>query len=198
MAHVHVVYAHPAEHSFTREILDAFVAGCGQAGFTSTISDLYAMGFRSELSAREYAREAAHDVDAPVPDDVAAEQERLRAAQAWAFVYPVWWSDCPAILKGWFDRVWTVGFAHPSPGPTIARRALVLATAGYSEAQLTASGHHQAMAAVMLGDRIAGRATSAQFVVFGGSVLRSSDPDGWATLRTEHLARASDLGRSIG
>ena len=79
----------------------------------------------------------------------------------------------------------------------IARQALVLATAGYTEAALTASGHHQAMAAVMLGDRIAGRATSAQFVVFGGSVSRGSDPDGWATLRTEHLARARDLGRSI-
>jgi NAD(P)H dehydrogenase (quinone) len=28
------------------------------------------------------------------------------------FIYPVWWSDCPAKLKGWFDRVLTYGYAY--------------------------------------------------------------------------------------
>ena len=32
--------------------------------------------------------------------------ERLKWAEAILFVYPTWWYGLPAMLKGWFDRVW--------------------------------------------------------------------------------------------
>jgi hypothetical protein len=47
---------------------------------TAAHSDLYVMGFRSELTVEEYERESGYRADAPVPDDVAAEQARLDAA----------------------------------------------------------------------------------------------------------------------
>jgi NAD(P)H dehydrogenase (quinone) len=192
VSNVHVVYTHPSARSFTREILDSFLRGLDEAGHHHTLSDLYAMEFRSELTPEEYERESGQRAEAPIPDDVAAEQTRLEAAGVWAFVYPVWWADCPARLKGWFDRVWTVGFAYKPPRERPVDRALVLCTAGYSVEELDASGVYQAMRTVMLTDRIGARARSAEFVVFGGSV--SSD---WATLRSRHLARAAELGRSI-
>ncbi|WP_431928033.1 NAD(P)H-dependent oxidoreductase [Nonomuraea jabiensis] len=124
---------------------------------------------------------------ARVPADVAAEQARLDAAEVWAFIYPVWWTDCPARLKGWFDRVWTAGFAYKPVRLRVARQALVLCTAGYSVAELDASGCHQAMRTTMLTDRIGERARSSEFVVFGGSVLRNGesagDPDHWAAVK---------------
>ncbi|MET9373682.1 NAD(P)H-dependent oxidoreductase [Streptomyces sp. NPDC002992] len=194
MTHVHVVYAHPSERSFTREVLDAFLGGLDAAGHTYTVSDLYAMEFRSELTREEYERESGHRADAPVPSDVAAEHARLDAADAWAFVYPVWWADCPARLKGWFDRVWTVGFAYKPVRLRVARHALALCTAGYTVAELEASGCHQAMRTAMLTDRIGPRASTSEFVVLGGSATRAEE---WAALKDEHLARAAELARSV-
>jgi NAD(P)H dehydrogenase (quinone) len=188
VSRVHVVYAHPSPHSFTRELLDAFLSGVA----SYTISDLCLMGFPAVMPEAEYARPAG----APVPADVAEEQARLEAAEVWAFVYPVWWADCPAVLKGWFDRVWTAGWAYKPMRLRPARRAIVLCTAGYEIADLEATGHYQAMRAVMLGDRIGDRAESSEFVLLGGSVLAGTDPAGWATRKAAHLERAAELGRS--
>ncbi|MFE5617376.1 NAD(P)H-dependent oxidoreductase [Streptomyces sp. NPDC056470] len=196
MTHVHVVYTHPAEQCFTREVLDAFLGGLDDAGHTHTVSDLYAMEFRPELTSAEYERESGRRPDAPVPDEVAAEQAALAAARAWVFVYPVWWADCPARLKGWFDRVWTVGFARKPVGPpTVADKALVLCTAGYDIAELDASGCHEAMRTVMLTDRIGARARASEFVVLGGSATAGAGE--WPALRAAHLARAAELARSL-
>jgi len=38
--------------------------------------------------------------------------ERLLAAEAIVLVFPTWWFGFPAILKGWFDRVWAPGIAY--------------------------------------------------------------------------------------
>lgn len=160
MRRVHIVYAHPGGPGKTRAVLDAFVDGLTEAGHEHTLSDLYAMGFRAELSAAELARESG-DADTPVPADVAAEHTLLAAADVWAFVYPVWWADCPAILKGWFDRVWTVGAAY-RPVRLTAHRALALCTAGYDADRLTASGVLPAMRTVMLTDRFGERAADSE------------------------------------
>ncbi|WP_051450571.1 NAD(P)H-dependent oxidoreductase [Actinospica robiniae] len=201
MAQVHLVYAHPSAHSFTREILDSFVAGLERAGHTHTISDLYAMDFRSELSLAEYERESAYLADAPIPEDVAAEHAKLNAADVWAFVYPVWWADCPARMKGWFDRVWTVGFSHKPAGLRRAEKAFVLCTAGYTSEQLENDGCLRAMRTVMLQDRIGMKARHKEFTVFGGSILRTTDaPDAaelWQKLKSRHLAQAAECAASI-
>lgn len=197
MSNIHVVYAHPAQHSFTREVLDAFLGGLTDAGHAYTVSDLYSMGFRAELSAAEYARESGYRADDPVPDDVAAEHAKLAAADVWAFVYPVWWADCPALLKGWFDRVWTVGFAYQPARVRAAEKALVLCTAGYPVAELEASGCLGAMRTVMLTDRIGERARASEFVLFGGSVARAADDQGWAATKAKHLADAAALARAL-
>ena len=46
-----------------------------------------------------------------IPKDVQEQQRKILAAQALAFISPVWFVGYPAILKGWFDRVLTLGFA---------------------------------------------------------------------------------------
>jgi NAD(P)H dehydrogenase (quinone) len=126
----------------------------------------------------------------------------------WAFIYPVWWIDCPAILKGWFDRVWGIGYAY-EPGHThperalpgvaatmkTARRALVLCAAGLTEAELRESGCYQAMETVMMTDRISARAETKQFIVFGGSAVL--DAETWRQQRVEHLASVRALGRDL-
>jgi NAD(P)H dehydrogenase (quinone) len=193
--HVHIVYAHPVKGSFTHQILEAFVKGLETAGHSWDISDLYAMDFSTDLTPEEYARESTYDVATPVPPDVAAEQDKLFAADVWAFIYPVWWTDCPARMKGWFDRVWTVGFAYAPQTVRPARKAVVMCTAGHTVEQLKASGCYQAMKTTMLTDRIYDRAEEKQFIVLGGS--EEVDKDEWGTLRQEYLNRAFDVGGNL-
>lgn len=45
------------------------------------------------------------------PSDVAAQQEKVARAEALAFISPVYFVGFPAILKGWIERVFTLGFA---------------------------------------------------------------------------------------
>ena len=206
---VHIVYAHPTHDSFTGQILDAFVHGLDEAGHRHTISDLYAMGFDPVLDLAQYERESHYVAETPVPQDVADEQAKLNAADVWVFLYPVWWTDCPAILKGWFDRVWSVGFAYDlghvecnceagitcTPSLRVAKKALIMCTAGHTIAQLKESGCYQAMETTMLTDRIFNRAERKEFIVFDGSADLSAQA--WEARRRQHVESAYRLGLEL-
>jgi NAD(P)H dehydrogenase (quinone) len=45
------------------------------------------------------------------PRDVAIQQEKVAAADVLAFISPVYFMGFPAILKGWIERVFSLGFA---------------------------------------------------------------------------------------
>lgn len=45
------------------------------------------------------------------PKDVAAQQAKVARADALVFIAPVYFVGFPAILKGWIERVFTLGFA---------------------------------------------------------------------------------------
>jgi NAD(P)H dehydrogenase (quinone) len=46
------------------------------------------------------------------PKDVQEHQRLVASAQGLVFVAPVFWMAFPAILKGWFERVFAYGFAY--------------------------------------------------------------------------------------
>lgn len=46
-----------------------------------------------------------------VAEDIRAEQAKIQSNDAVVFIYPVFRTEAPAKLVGWFDRVWTAGFA---------------------------------------------------------------------------------------
>ncbi|MEM7737400.1 MAG: NAD(P)H-dependent oxidoreductase [Deinococcota bacterium] len=102
-----VVYAHPSSTSFNAAIRDEVTQTLTEQGHDVRIHDLYAMNFNPVLDADDFASFGRSEV----PEDVAAEQDAIRWADSLVFVYPVWWWDRPAILKGWVDRVIRYGFA---------------------------------------------------------------------------------------
>ena len=158
--HIYVIYAHPSESSFTYEVLNSFLQGVKVLGNTFEIGNLYEMNFQCKLDMDQYTREMSWTASKPVPDDVAAEQEKIQRADAIAFIYPVWWSDCPSILKGWFDRVWTNGYAYfydENAGRKSfikPKKALVICTAGHTVEYLEETGIAQSMRCIMLKDRL--------------------------------------------
>ena len=146
------VSAHPEPRS-----LNGHLAAEGQrtlraAGHHLRTSDLYAMGWNPVVDAASYshdltqrfqpaaASKRAHDQGA-VSEDIRAEQEKIDWADTLVVQYPMWWFGMPAILKGWFDRVWHMGYAYGLSGPDgewlaygdgflAGKRAMVVVTLG--------------------------------------------------------------------
>lgn len=108
----YVVYCHPLDGSFTATVRDRALAALKAAHHEVRVTDLYADGFRPELSAWE----RTHHLDPPeTKPDIAAYADNLRWCEALVFIYPTWWSGQPAMLKGWIDRVWIAGVAYELP-----------------------------------------------------------------------------------
>ena len=55
--------------------------------------------------------EIAAMIRSRMPKDVLAQQKKVAAADALAFIAPVHFCSFPSILKGWIDRVFTLDFA---------------------------------------------------------------------------------------
>ncbi|MBE6888521.1 MAG: flavodoxin family protein [Ruminococcaceae bacterium] len=189
---VFIVYCHPSKTSFTYEILQSFMRGLHDAGHKTMLSDLYEMDFRTDLTEEEYLRETHYRADLPLCDDVIAEQKKLEAADAVVFVYPVFWTEAPAKLVGWFDRVWSCGFAYADCNMKTLDKALFLACAGKTLQSLEETGNKQAMETVMLGDRINQRAKEKSMVFFDG--ITHYDEEQSARMKPLHLETAYKLG----
>lgn len=103
-----LVYCHPREDSLCAASRDAARQALQAAGHEVDLLDLYAEGFSPALKADERGR--YHDL-ARNREGIEDHVARLQAAEALVLVYPTWWYGMPAMLKGWFDRVWAPGVA---------------------------------------------------------------------------------------
>ncbi len=196
--HVYVVFAHPSSTSFNREVLDAFTSGLREAGHTYVIGNLYEMDFQSDMDIIQYQREIAWIPEAPVPDDVLKEHEKIARAEALAFIYPVWWSDCPAKLKGWFDRVWNYGYAYYYDGNAQRqteiriKKAIVLCTAGHTREHLEETGIAESIRRIMLNDRLYGVGIPEASMEILGGMLPGLD-----ACKEINLMRAFESGKNL-
>jgi NAD(P)H dehydrogenase (quinone) len=114
-----LVLAHPLPQSLNARLAATVGRLARDAGWQVTVHDLYATNFDPRLAPME---RAAYYGDPP--STLAKEKAELAAAQVLILVFPTWWFGFPAILKGWFDRVWTPGtaFDHsPGFGPMLPR-----------------------------------------------------------------------------
>ncbi len=109
---VSVIIAHPNPQSFNHAIGRAALAQLEQDGHRSTLHDLHAEQFDPLLPFEEFA------MDAALPPAIEAQSREIAQADGIIVVHPNWWSQPPAILKGWLDRVLRPGTAYKfGPGP---------------------------------------------------------------------------------
>lgn len=128
-----MIHAHPREDSLSAALRDAAKAALEGAGHEVELRNLHAEGFDPVMGAEERARH--HDIPRNlegIGDHVAS----LRRAEALVLVYPTWWYGMPAMMKGWFDRIWAPGVAFNlgagaiEPLLTNIRRIAVVTTYG--------------------------------------------------------------------
>lgn len=116
-----VVYCHHEPKSYTSALKDAALEALKAAGHAVVLSDLYAMKFNPVASAADitdktpddyiqYMLEQQRASSAGVfSDDIKIEIEKVKSADFILFISPIWWFSVPAMLKGWFDRVFATG-----------------------------------------------------------------------------------------
>src|SRR5574344_914587 len=164
---IFIVYAHPSDNSFTFQVKKSFVEGLKSAGHNVEVSDLYKMNFNPVMSEKEYLREAFYKQDAEVPLDVIEEQKKIENADVIAFIYPVLWTAAPAIMEGWFQRVWTYGYAYGEERKMkTLDKAIFLVTMGGSLKDKIRQIEVAAMETVMIDDRMKNRSKENEFYVF--------------------------------
>jgi putative NADPH-quinone reductase len=103
-----VVCAHPLTESLCMHLHRGVVDRLKTSGHRVVIEDLYGAGFEPRLTDAERSTYYGAVYDA---SEMSAQVQRLVEAEALVLLFPTWWYGFPAILKGWFDRVWGPGIA---------------------------------------------------------------------------------------
>lgn len=152
-----IVYAHEEPRSFNAAMKNAAIETFEQAGHSVVVSDLYRMKFKAvadgedflerrdkHVLKRQLEEKAAAELGT-MSHDILEEQRKLRECDLLILQFPLWWFSMPAILKGWVDRVLTMGFAYGGgawydQGGLKGKRAMLAVTTGGPQASYSHRG----------------------------------------------------------
>ena len=109
-----VVHAHPVETSYNRSLFNTVCETLAAKGDEVDGLNLYDEAFRAAMSREE--RLEYHDVPGNLTPEIKPYVDRLRAADGLVFIHPVWNYGYPAILKGFFDRIFLPGVSFVLEG----------------------------------------------------------------------------------
>lgn len=138
-----VVFAHPVETSYNAALHRLIVERLQARGHAVDDCDLYAEGFDPVMSRAE--RQLYHTVGENVAT-LGSHVERLRRAEALVLCFPVWNYGFPAILKGFFDRLFVPGVSFDldrgriTPKLQHIRRMMAVTSYGGSRLRATVMG----------------------------------------------------------
>lgn len=160
-----IVYAHPERRSLNGVLNDFAVQRLRENGHAVQVSDLYAMNWKAALDANDVREResnapfhASRDSKFAFENglqsrDIEIEQDKLRWADALVLQFPMWWFSMPAIMKGWFERVYAYGFGYGvgehsdthwgdryGEGKMSGKRAMIVITTGGWESHYGARG----------------------------------------------------------
>ena len=145
-----IILAHPNPSSFCAAIARTCVEALEASGGEVVLRDLYAMDFDPRLRAAELPTPQGWTM-AP---DVVAERAVLTDVDSFVFVYPFWFNAPPAILKGYVDRVFSMGFGY-QPGShggdplLVGKTLMTFSTSGAPEHWIDATGALNALMSVL-------------------------------------------------
>ena len=149
MSHL-VIYAHPNPKSFNAAIKVQLVAHLQSKGKEVTVRDLYQSGFNPVLSGNDFTQ----FLQGQTPPDIAKEQDFIRKADRIILIFPIWWFNMPAILRGYIDRVFSRGFAYDYVDGAIkgllpGKKVCIINTTGGPQEAYEQFGYHEAIKTLM-------------------------------------------------
>src|ERR1035437_512960 len=160
MKNVLIINAHPEKASFCSSLKNTAREFFLANGYEVKVSDLYAMNFdpvgdRSDFKSvanPEFFKYQAEQLSAYHNDhfvDVLKEEmDKLEWFDLLIFNFPLWWFGLPAILKGWVDRVFAMGFVYgggkgvPENGVFKEKTAFITMTTAGPEQPYTIDGNN--------------------------------------------------------
>ncbi len=156
-----IVFAHPEPESFNGSLKELAVDTLKDEGHKIQVSDLYTMKWRAVLDREDFPERKNTELFNPImeqlnaveknsiPIDIAEEMDKVLWADLIIFQFPIWWSNFPAILKGWIDRVFFNGFAFNlaemklyDDGPLKGKKGMFSFTTGAPRELYSAQGPH--------------------------------------------------------
>ena len=140
-----VIASHPVQRSFTMAVANTYCEAVRANGQQAILRDLYRMNFAPTIDADELPRAGGFTPGA----DVVEERATLARVNVFAFVYPFWLNTQPAMLKGYIERVFGLGFAYGATGagnvPLLKSRKMISFTSsGAPTDWVKSTGHFEA------------------------------------------------------
>ncbi len=113
---IQVILCHPHPGSFNQAVAERVLRTLKRLGHAALFHDLYKEGFDPVLPDAELSRGTSFD------ETVLRHIEEIEAAEGLVIIHPDWWSQPPALLKGWIDRVLRPGVAYEFEGPEFMKK----------------------------------------------------------------------------
>ena len=105
---IQVVHCHPLTDSFDHALYLAILEALRAGGHDVVATDLYRENFPPAMTEQERRSYMGNDFR---PEGTEHYIDILRSLEGIVFCFPHWWFSMPAVLKGYFDRVWAPGTA---------------------------------------------------------------------------------------
>lgn len=142
-----IVYAHPNSGSLNHFFKQTVLESLQESGEETEVRDLNQINFNPVLSLDDMNGQRI----GKVADDVKTEQDFITWADRIIFIYPIWWTGMPAIMKGYIDRVFSYGFAYRydqgiQKGLLTGKKTIIINSHGKSNAEYEAMGMDKALA----------------------------------------------------
>jgi len=99
-----IINGHPNKKGFCAGLSNSYLTGAQKSNADVKLIYLADMEFSPVLRQK-------NDMSTQLEPDIIMMQEEIKNADHLVFVYPNWWGTYPALLKGFFDRVFLSGFA---------------------------------------------------------------------------------------
>ena len=147
---IFIVFAHPEEKSFNSTMFNTAIEILQNEGHEVKISDLYRMKYQAvsgkgnftQLENNVYFKQQDEELYAAQKNtfatDISTEQEKIEWCDIMIWQFPLYWFSVPGILKGWADKVFTMGKFYDNGrifdnGFSVGKKAMLSLTTGGPE-----------------------------------------------------------------